>query len=269
MRTSGAERIERSIQSAIDSDRPAIAAFVTAGYPTMESFPAMLTEVAGAVDIVEVGVPFTDPMADGVTIQRSSRRALENGVTLPWILDVIGSSGIETPVVLMSYLNPLLAFGLEPLADEAVRCGVAGLIVPDLPFEEAAHIRQPFDDHDIALIQLVTPVTPPERLSALCRASRGFVYAVTSTGTTGRQAAGHGGPVATYLESVRAASSVPVMAGFGVRTVAHVQALSEHADGVIVGSALIELLESGGDPVSFLTDLVSPPSELSERKAAE
>lgn len=265
MRAGGAERIEQALQAAIDTNRPAIAAFVTAGYPTMESFPGTLSAVAGAADIVEVGVPFSDPMADGVTIQRSSRKALENGVTLAWILDVIGSSGIDTPVVLMSYLNPLLAFGLEVLAREAVRFGVAGLIVPDLPFEEAARIRQPFDDLDIALIQLVTPVTLPDRLNTLCRASRGFVYAVTSTGTTGRRG-GEERPAAAYLESVRSASSVPVMAGFGVRTADQVRSLFAHADGVIVGSALIELLESGNDPVRFLTDLVSEPSE---RKATE
>ena len=159
----GADHIETAIRAATAEGRPAIAAFVTAGYPTRDEFPRILESVASAADVVEVGVPFSDPMADGVTIQRSSQRALEQGVTLGWILDQLDALDVPAPIVLMSYLNPLLAFGLGQLATRGAGAGVRGIIVPDVPFEECERLRHPFDDAGIAWIQLVTPVTPAER----------------------------------------------------------------------------------------------------------
>jgi len=155
----------------------------------------------------------------------------------------------------MSYLNPLLAYGLERLAADAAGVGVAGLIVPDLPLEESGELRETLEARGIALVQLVTPATPDERLERVCRASRGFVYAVTLRGTTG--AALKPADVTDYLERVRAATALPVLAGFGVRTAADVRALAEAADGVIVGSALIEAIEEGRDPAAFVRALRS------------
>jgi tryptophan synthase alpha chain len=262
----GAERIEDTIRAAGASGRPALAAFLTAGYPDLDGFASSLSAVAGVADIVEIGVPFSDPMADGVTIQRSSRGALQAGVTLPWILDQVRTMQPTTPIVLMSYLNPLLAFGADRLAEVASEAGVSGLIVPDLPFEECAVLRVPLDSAGIALIQLVTPVTPPDRLQALCGESRGFVYAVTSTGTTGGTKAGGEGAL-DYLDAVHDASSLPVLAGFGVRSAAQIQALAGHVDGVIVGSALVEVLEAGEDPAAFLRSLLADPA--AGKEAAE
>lgn len=234
---------------------PALVAFLTAGYPRREQFREHLLAVASAADVVEIGVPFSDPMADGLTIQRSSHAALQQGVTLRWILAELTALGPQpTPLLLMSYLNPLLAFGYERLAAAAAAAGVCGFIVPDLPLGEDGELRAALEPHGLALVQMVTPVTPPERMRQLCAASQGFVYAVTMTGTTGRNSAVPG-DVIEYLERVRAQSTVPVCAGFGIRSREQVARLSGHVDGVIVGSALVEVLERGEAPQPWLAAL--------------
>jgi tryptophan synthase alpha chain len=254
VRQDGATCIERAIREARAAGRPALAPFLTAGYPDPASFPGLLERVAAEADVVEIGVPFSDPMADGVTVQRSSRVALAAGVDLAWILDTLHDSASDTPRLLMSYLNPLLAFGLGRLAAEAPGAGVSGLIIPDLPLEESRPLRLVLDSAGIALIQLVTPVTPPTRLGRICEASRGFVYAVTITGTTGGDVDPTDG-LAGYLGRVRQVAEVPVLAGFGVRTRDQLRAIARIADGAVVGSALIEVIERGADPVAFLRGL--------------
>lgn len=251
------ERITAAISSARHG--MAIVAFLTAGFPKREKFVEHLSAIGSEADVVEIGVPFTDPMADGMTIQRSSREALSQGVSLRWLLETLAGMRREgrlpaSPLVLMSYLNPLLAFGLPALARESAAAGVCGFIVPDLPFDESADFRAALADHGIALIQMVTPVTRPERLAKLCAATEGFVYAVTMTGTTGRTASVPG-EVTHYLDSVRAASKAPVCAGFGIRGREQVAQLEGHVAGVIVGSALVEVLESGQDAAAFLRAL--------------
>jgi tryptophan synthase alpha chain len=238
------------------SDGPAIVAFVTAGYPNRETFLDVLARVARGADAIEIGVPFSDPMADGVTIQRSSEAAIKSGVSLKWILDELAKRPVEldTPLLLMSYLNPLLAFGYDALAARAADVGVSGFMVPDLPFEECGDLRSALDRQGLALVQFVTPATPQDRLALLCRESQGFVYAVTRTGITGG-ATGLPIDLTSYLASVKAVSDLPVCAGFGVRSAEHVALIGAHADGVIVGSALVEVLEKGGDPTAFLNGL--------------
>jgi tryptophan synthase alpha chain len=238
-----------------NNERPALVAYITAGFPEPSGFLHVLKSVGGAADAIEIGVPFSDPMADGVTIQRSSERAIEKGVSLAWILDELGRRdfGLHAPVLLMSYLNPLLAFGYGALARRAAAVGVAGFIVPDLPYEERAPLAEALDPLGLALVQMVTPATPPERLRRLCAASQGFVYAVTRTGVTGDAALPP--ETAEYLAAVKAASPLPVCAGFGVRRADQVAMLAKHADGVIVGSALVEVLERGADPAVFLRSL--------------
>jgi tryptophan synthase alpha chain len=250
------ERIAAAVRSRSDSGQPALVAYLTAGFPTREQFRELLTAITAAADVVEIGVPFTDPMADGVTIQRASEQALRNGVTLEWILDELKAIGpLSTPLLLMSYLNPLLSFGLERLATHALHAGVCGFIVPDLPFDESDEFRAAIAPASLALVQMVTPVTTPERLQKVAAASQGFVYAVTMTGTTGQNAATAGPPIGEYLARIRAAASVPVCAGFGIRSRAQVQALAGLADGVIVGSALVEVLERGESPGPWLAGL--------------
>jgi tryptophan synthase alpha chain len=194
-------------------------------------------------------------MADGMTIQRSSRAALDQGVTLRWVLQELEAmQRPKAPLLLMSYLNPLLAFGLPELAAAAARAGVCGFIVPDLPYDESADFRAALAPHGVALIQMVTPVTRPERLRQLCAATQGFVYAVTMTGTTGRTAAVPA-EVTRYLDAVRAAAKLPVCAGFGIRGREQVEQLKDHVAGVIVGSALVEVMENGEDAGNFLRSL--------------
>ena len=253
------DSIGKAIRSARERGEPALVAYITAGFPQRDRFQDVLTSVAAAVDLIEVGVPFTDPMADGTTIQRSSRAALEQGVTLKWILSELSnfsgrSSKPQTPLLLMSYLNPLLAYGIERLPDDAARAGVAGFIIPDLPFEECDELRAAFERRGLALVQFVTPVTPSERVKLLTENSSGFIYAVTMTGTTGKNVAVPT-EVLEYFDRVKAISPVPVCAGFGIRSREQVERLGPHVDGVIVGSALVEALERGDDPGVFLSSL--------------
>lgn len=250
----GAAAITAAIRNA--RNRPAVVAFLTAGFPSREQFGVHLAAIAGVADVVEIGVPFTDPMADGMTIQRASHAALSAGVTLRWILKQLAESdaGTAAPRLLMSYLNPLLAFGLSELPEAAARAGVSGFIVPDLPHEESGELGSALSARGLALVQMVTPVTPPERQRTLCAASDGFVYAVTMTGTTGKATAVPD-EVIRYLDGVRAMATLPVCAGFGIRNREQVERLRGHVDGVIVGSALVECLERGDDPARFLRSL--------------
>jgi len=249
------EQLSRTIRTAAGSGQPALVAYLTAGFPSRERFRDHLRALAEAADVVEVGVPFTDPMADGVTIQRASLAALAQGVSLAWILEEIAAlRGLTAPLLLMSYLNPLLSFGIARLAECAARAGVSGFIVPDLPLDESRDLSAALAEHQLALVQMVTPVTEPQRLAQLCAASQGFVYAVTMTGTTGRNVAVPSG-VLDYLDRVRAASPLPVCAGFGIRSREQVERLAGHVDGVVVGSALIEVLERGEDAGAFLRGL--------------
>ena len=253
------DTISETIRKAKAAGRPALIGYVTAGFPRRETFLETLAAVADASDVIEIGVPFTDPMADGATIQRSSRAALAQGVSLRWILSELSSPRPKTraPLVLMSYLNPLLAYGLDRLPEDAARAGVEGFIVPDLPFEECADVRDALAARGIALVQLVTPVTPTERIQMLSAASSGFIYAVTMTGTTGKNVA-LPPEVLEYFARVKRVSPLPVCAGFGIRSREQIERLAPHVDGVVVASAMIEVQERGGDPAEFLRGLRAP-----------
>jgi len=251
----GAEKIEQALRGGVDEARPRLVPFLTGGYPSPDGFKRLLPEVCKRADAVEIGVPFTDPMADGVTIQSASLQALKSGVNLRWILEAISQTQTDTPILLMSYLNPLLSFGVTELADAAVESGVSGFIVPDLPYEERELLSGAFESRGLALVQLVTPLTSDDRLARLCEVSRGFVYAVTRLGITGDAASGMRADLSEYLDRVAAVSSIPVMAGFGISCAEHVAAIKGHCDGAIVGSALIKAIDAGEDPLAFLEAL--------------
>jgi tryptophan synthase alpha chain len=250
------DSISTAIKDATARGRPAVVGFMTAGFPDRARFTDNLRAIATEADVVEVGVPFSDPMADGATIQRASFASLQGGFTLRWLLAELETMQPrpQAPVLLMSYLNPLLAFGLDRLPEVATKAGVSGFIIPDLPYEESADMRAALDRVGIALVQMVTPVTPDARLKMLCAASQGFVYAVTMTGTTGKSVAVPD-DVLDYMDRVKALSPVPVCAGFGIRTAEQVTRMQGHVDGVVVGSALVEVLERGEDPAKFLHGL--------------
>jgi tryptophan synthase alpha chain len=250
------DTISEAIRARAASGQPAIVGFMTAGFPDRAGFRRNLASIGGAADVVEIGVPFSDPMADGMTIQRASHAALQGGFTLPWLLGELHAMQPRppAPLLLMSYLNPLLAYGLDRLPEAAAAAGVAGFIIPDLPYEESAEIRVALDRKGLALVQMVTPVTPAPRLRMLCEASQGFVYAVTMTGTTGKSVSVPD-EVLAYMDRVRAVSPVPVCAGFGIRSREQVARMTGHVDGVVVGSALVEVLERGEDPAGFVRGL--------------
>jgi tryptophan synthase alpha chain len=252
---SGAQ-ISAAIREAASRGGPALVGYLTAGFPTRRQFKQHLAAVASVCDVVEIGVPFSDPMADGTTIQRASFAALGDGVTLPWILEELRcwEPRPAVPLLLMSYLNPLLSFGLTSLPRAAAAAGVGGFIVPDLPFEESGDLNAALKAEGLALVQMVTPVTPPARLAMLCGEASGFVYAVTMTGTTGK-ALEVPDEVLDYMDRVKRCSSVPVCAGFGIRSREQVARFAAHVDGVVVGSALVEALERGDDVQAFLRSL--------------
>ncbi|MFZ8952731.1 MAG: tryptophan synthase subunit alpha [Gammaproteobacteria bacterium] len=245
--------IEESIQAA---KKPALVAFITAGHPTLDQFIKNLKAISKIADVIEIGIPFTDPLADGLSIQNSSLKALQSGASLVWTLDAIKENRdeIECPLILMSYLNPLLAFGFEKLASASKDAGIQGFIVPDLPIEESFSFKEAINAQNINLINLVSPATPEDRLGRLCKESQGFVYAVTKKGVTG----GNDDlpdDVIKYLQKVKKSSSVPVCAGFGIRGKDQVEQLAPHIDGVILGSVIIDTIEQGGNVIKFLENI--------------
>ena len=249
----GSKYIEERIK-APKASGPALIPFITAGYPNTEDFKQTLFEISKKADVIEIGVPFSDPMADGVTIQRSSHMAIENGVTLKWIFNQLKEINLDTPIVLMSYLNPLYVFGMEELVKASLESGVDGFIVPDLPIEESKEFNDRLSEAGLALIQLVTPATPKDRIEMITNQSSGFIYAVTVKGVTGGEDA-LSADVTDYLKQVQEISKIPVCAGFGIREKSDVEMLANHVDGIIVGSAIVEAIEQGNSPNEFLDQL--------------
>jgi tryptophan synthase alpha chain len=249
----GREYIEEKIRSPKE-EGPALVPFITAGYPSAEDFKETLFEISKKADVIEIGVPFSDPMADGVTIQRSSRIAIENGVTLTWIFNQLKEISLDAPIILMSYLNPLYVFGMEDLVKASLESGVDGFIVPDLPIEESKELNDRLSEEGLALIQLVTPATPKDRIEMITNQSSGFIYAVTVKGVTGGEGA-LSADVTDYLKQVQEIAKIPVCAGFGIREKSDVEMLANHVDGIIVGSAIVETIEQGNSPTKFLDQL--------------
>lgn len=200
------------------------------------------------VAAIELGIPFSDPVADGPTIQRAGMRALEGGVTLSGVLEFLTATKAKrsVPIILMTYFNPIFSYGVAEFAASCVRSGVDGIIVPDVPMEEEHMLTEHLSEHGVAFIRLVAMTSTEERMRDLAERSEGFLYAVAVTGTTGARAE-HDEHVAEYLQSLKAISDVPVLAGFGVSRSEQARELSGYCDGVIVGSAIVDLLHEGKD----------------------
>jgi tryptophan synthase alpha chain len=230
--------------------RKALVPFVTAGDPALDAtVPVLHALVAAGADVIELGVPFSDPMADGPVIQRSSERALARGAGMTWVLDTVRAfraTDPRTPVVLMGYLNPVEVRGSARFADEAAAAGVDGVLLVDLPPEEAGELRAALSARGIALILLASPTTPEARLRRLCEDAQGYLYFVSFAGVTGADRL-DAAAASQRLQALRAASPVPVLAGFGIKDAASAAAMAEHADGVVVGSALVAALAAADD----------------------
>jgi tryptophan synthase alpha chain len=237
--------------------RAALMPYLMGGFPTLEDSVEIGRACVGAgADVIELGVPYSDPLADGPVIHQAGTRALAAGTTLHGVLEVAGALAEDVPVVLMCYTNLILAAGPERFAERLAAAGAAGLIVPDLPLEEAAEIREACDAAGIALVPLVAPTTPEERLAVIGARARGFLYTVSVVGTTGERMA-LSERFAQVIERAKASTSVPVALGFGISTPEHArQAADAGADGVIVGTRLVRAAAEADRPAEAVGQLV-------------
>lgn len=232
------------LQQALQQEKQAFIPYIMAGDGGLETLQQTILKLQhlGATAI-EVGIPFTDPVADGPTIEAAGMRALRNGTNLTNVLQTLTSFANELtiPLVVMTYLNPILAYGPERFAKDAKAAGVRGVIVPDMPLEESDIIHEALKAEQVDLVQLVSLTSPKERIAKLAAASEGFIYAVTVNGITGARTS-FAENLADHFEQLKAVSSVPVLAGFGISTPAHIQQFAAFSDGVIVGSKIVDCL---------------------------
>ncbi len=239
-------RLSDTFERAREDGRPVIATFLTVGYPERSSTGALIgAMVDGGVDIIELGAPFSDPLAEGPTIQKSSQIALDQNVTLSDCLDCSRETRArfpETPIVVMGYYNPVLSYGLERFARDAGESGVDGLIVVDLPLEEAGPLQRALGARGIDLIFLLAPTSTVERIRGVAQTGSGFIYCVSVTGVTGARRDLRG-DLSEFLDRVKAETDLPLIVGFGISKKEHVDRAFTMADGVAVGSALINLIE--------------------------
>jgi len=245
-------RLEKTFTALAEREETALVAYLTGGWPTMAEIGTLIEAVCSAgADIVELGVPFSDPLGDGPVIQSTTRAALDGGATTAAVLEVVScarDAGVEAPIMLMGYCNPFLRYGLEQLYENAVECGADGFIVPDLPPHEADEWLAAAEANDLGQVFFSAPGSDTERLRSAAGRSRGFLYALAANGVTGvRERLDPG--IDHYLARVKdAAGELPVCVGFGISHPGHVKALRGRADGVIVGSALLNAITEAGSP---------------------
>ena len=259
-------RIDRRFAALKEQGRAAFVSFVMAGDPDLETALRIIEGLPGAgADIIEIGMPFTDPMADGPAVQQAGLRALAAGTTLKSTLAMIAKfreNNDETPIVLMGYYNPIYNHGVDQFLVDAKKAGVDGLIVVDLPAEEDSELCLPAQAAGINFIRLATPTTNDERLPSVLNNSSGFLYYVSIAGTTGA-AAPKASDVAIALKRIKAATDLPVAVGFGIRTREQAAEMAEVADGAVVGSALVECVANAKTKDEAVSSLLALASELS------
>lgn len=243
-------RIGPTFESLRERERSALILYLTIGYPERESALEIVPRLieAGA-DMIELGVPFSDPLADGATVQRATQRALENGVRSAYCLETVRllrESGVVAPILFMGYYNPIVQYGVERYCAAAQEAGVDGLIVPDLPPEESHELHAACRAHDLDLIFLLAPTSTDQRIHDVAGLASGFIYCVSLTGITGAR---NDLPpeLAGFLQRVRSATEIPLAVGFGISEPRHAQQVAAIADGVIVGSALLNIVERNLD----------------------
>lgn len=225
----------------------ALILYMTAGFPSLSESMNNLVELAkNGADIIEIGVPFSDPVADGPTIQYSSQIALSNGVTLRSILNEVKKIKLDTPLVIMSYLNPVLAYGKEGLLKDMKDAGISGIIIPDLPVEESEDWPSLSKNYNIDVIFLAAPTSSGERIRLIAQHSRGFIYYVSITGTTGVRDKLSSG-LSGFIKNMRQATDKPIAVGFGISSPEQIVSLREEVDGVIIGSRIIEAIRKKED----------------------
>jgi tryptophan synthase alpha chain len=254
----GRERIRAAFSAVRPGQRAALMPYFTLGYPDQQTSLAVIEAIASFSDLLELGVPFSDPIADGPTIQRSTQVALENGMTTAGCLESLRElrrRGVTIPVLLMGYYNPILAYGEARYVQDAAAAGADGFIVPDLPPEEALELESLASSAGLALIHFLSPTSQPKRITAVAGRAVGFIYLVSLTGITGARI-GLAEGLADFVNRVRAETSVPLAVGFGISTPEQVAVVGELADGVIVGSALINAVDQAGDGAATRQEMV-------------
>lgn len=255
----GLERIAAAFAAARAQGRAALMPYLTLGFPDPETSLAVVEAVARAgADLIELGVPFSDPLADGPTIQRSTQKALEQGMTVARCLEMVGrlrAQDVKPPFLLMGYINPILSFGAARFVAEAEAAGADGLIIPDLPPEEAAEIEAACRSRGRALVYLAAPTSTSERLAYLAERTTGFLYLVSLTGVTGARASLPQN-LEDFINRARRVAHTPLAVGFGISTPKQARAVGRLADGVIVGSALIDAIDRSADPVASAAEFV-------------
>lgn len=250
-------RLARAFQSARERGTPALVPFITAGDPDLARTEAIIHTLAAAgADVIELGIPFSDPMADGPVIQAASERALLAGTTLIRVLAIVREVRATTavPIVLMGYYNPILAYGPERFAADAVAAGVDGLLLVDLPPEETQELRCYTDPLDLPLITLIAPTTPKERRNQLAATAQGYLYYVSMTGVTGT-ARIDTTAIRAEVENLQTLAPVPVAVGFGISTAEDAAAVGAFADAVVVGSALVKIINQHRQSPTLLDEV--------------
>ena len=244
----------------------ALIPFITAGDPSPELTVELIRTLAAAgADVIELGVPFSDPMADGPTIQAASERALAAGTTLARVLDIVSQArrDVQIPLVLMGYYNPVFCYGVERFAADAAAAGVDGLLLVDLPAEEMEEVQPACAAAGLPLITLLAPTTPPERMARLAATAEGYIYYVSMTGVTGTQAVSPA-DICDRVQQLKQMTQVPVAVGFGITTVDDVRAVAEFADAVVVGSALVRIIAEYGHSNQLTTKVAAFAAALKQ-----
>ncbi len=242
--------VSQALENSRIQNRKALIPYLTAGFPDQRLFASLLEEfIKIGADLLEIGIPFSDPLADGRSIQFSSQKALENGINVEKTFELLGTLGQvhRVPLILMSYCNPVFSYGLSRFTMNAKKVGVSGLIIPDMIPEEGRSVEKVCREHDLDLIYLLAPTSGAQRRKNIIKRSRGFVYLVSVTGVTGRrnELPGH---LNSWIRQVKEQSPLPVCVGFGISNGQQARSISKVADGVIVGSAIIEIIRTGKSP---------------------
>lgn len=251
-------RIQAAWKQLAAEQRRALIVYLTVGFPQRESALEIVPQlIAAGADMVELGVPFSDPLAEGVTIQGATQQALKNSVTLKYCLETVRllrEHGVIVPLLLMGYLNPLLRYGIERFCADAQAAGVDGLILPDLPPEESVDLAAACRAHDLDLIMFLAPTSTESRIAHVAEHATGFIYCVSLKGVTGARAE-VSPELPGFMARVRSRTHTPLAVGFGISRPEHAQQVAQIADGVIVGSKLIEVVGQGGDVAAFVRSL--------------
>jgi tryptophan synthase alpha chain len=255
------DRLARTFQSLREKNQKAFVAYIAAGDPNFDASLEIMKSLADTgADIIELGLPFSDPLADGIVNQMAAERALKSGMTTARVLDLIREfrKSHDTPIVLFTYLNPVFTYGFDSFHHDAAAAGADGILLLDLPPDEAARNKDLTGGSGLKAIRLIAPTTPAERMATLAQSAQGFIYALSRTGVTGA----HGGPsanIASMVTAIKHHTDVPVCVGFGISTPDQAAMVAAAADGVIVGSAIVKQVELNlQDPARAVVDFTKP-----------